>query len=106
MDVVAYSRFNRENYEGFVKARKPTQVVCNLPEAVDGKCLEIDVRSCRLNGIVEGNVQDIPIFSPLDEFTKPVEGIIADYSWVDLGKSRAPSLHTYMMVLDGMTGPP
>ena len=63
------------------------QVVCNLHEAAaeDLKCLEIDVKSCSLNGIVEGNVQDIPIYSPLDEFTKPVEGVVADYSWVDLG---------------------
>ena len=85
------SRFNQETFEGFVKSRKPTQVVCNLHEAVDElKCMEIDVRSCRLNGIVEGNVHDIPVFSPLDEFTKPVEGIIADYSWVDLGAIKSP----------------
>ena len=35
-------------------------------------------------------MQDVPVFSPLDEFTKPVEGIIADYSWVDIGHVRSP----------------
>ena len=62
---VYMSRFNQETFEGFVKARKPTQVVCNLHEAMDEfKCMEIDVKSCRLNGIVEGNVNEIPVFSP------------------------------------------
>ena len=83
------SRFNSETWNGFVKSRRPTQVVCNLQNPsnydVDAiKYLEIDVKSCRLNGIVEGNVHDIPIFCPLDEFSEPQIGIVADYSWVDL----------------------
>jgi hypothetical protein len=89
---VYMSRFNHETWEGFVMAaRKPTQVVCNLHEKMeDLPCLEIDVKSCRLNGIIEGNVQDVPVFSPLNEFQKPVEGLIADYSWVDVGHVRSP----------------
>ena len=59
--------------------------------ALEGRpCHEIDVRSCRLNGICEGNVEDIPIFSPLDEFVKAKEGILYDYQWVDVGHVRAP----------------
>ena len=88
---VYMSRFNAETFEGFVMARKPTQVVCNLHEAAgELPCLEIDVRSCRLNGITEGNAHAIPVFSPLDEFKKPVEGVLADYSWVDVGHVRSP----------------
>ena len=102
---VFMSRFNMETWEGFVMSRKPTQVVCNLHEESlsgpgqedllsthrywGGPCLEIDVKSCRLNGIIEGNAHEIPIFSPLDEFTKPIEGTISDYSWVDIGNVRA-----------------
>ena len=50
--------------------------------------MEVDVRSCRLAGICEGNIDSIPIFSPLDCFEKPEEGVVADYSWVDLGSVR------------------
>ena len=89
------SRFSEETWEGFVLSRKPTQVVCNLHEATEGPTLEIDVKSCRLNGILFGNVQDIPIFSPLDEFEEPKVGHLADYSWVDLGNVRSP-LKTYI----------
>ena len=63
-------------------------------------CLEVDVKACRLNGIIEGNVQDICVFSPLDEFIKPVEGVISDYSWVDIGHVRSP-LASY--IYDGPT---
>ncbi len=84
------SRFNQETWAGFVLSRKPTQVVCDLHEATEGPTLEIDVRSCRLNGIIEGNVLDIPIFSPLGEFAEPKLGTVADYSCVDLGAVRSP----------------
>jgi len=91
---VYMSRFNSDTWEGFVMARKPTQGVCNLHEQIvsemDLPCLEIDVKSCRLNGIIEGNAHEIPVFSPLDEFTKPMEGIISDYSWIDIGTVRSP----------------
>ena len=60
--------------DAFVESRRPTQNVCNLNEASDGQCLEIDVRSCRLNGIIEANCEDIPIFSPLDEIVRPRKG--------------------------------
>ena len=79
-----------ETWEGFVMSRKPTQVVCNLHEKMeDLQCLEIDVKSCRLNGIIEGNALGILVFSPLDDFTKPMEGIISDYSWIDIGTVRS-----------------
>ena len=55
--------------------------------------LEIDVKSCRLNGIIEGSVGDIPVFSPLDEFTEPKVGVLADYSWVDIAAARNPLKH-------------
>ena len=90
------SRFSQETWEAFVESRKPTQVVCNLAEAVEGTVShEIDVRSCRLNGIVEANVEDIPIFSPLDEFVRAREGVLYDYQWVDIGCVRSP-LKTYI----------
>jgi len=91
-DQNAYmSRFNEETFAGFVNSRKPTQVVCNLHKQLPGlQCMEVDVRSCRLNGIVEANTEPIPIFSPLDEFESPRDGSVADYSWVDLGKVRSP----------------
>ena len=88
------SRFNEETWAGFVLSRKPTQVVCDLHAATEGvPTLEIDVRSCRLNGIIEGNVVDIPVFSPLDEFTEPKVGVLADYSWVDIAAVRSPLRH-------------
>ena len=69
---VYMSRFSQEAWEGFVMARKPTQIVCNLRQLTHEKmelpCLEVDVKSCRLNGITEGNAHDIPVYSPLDEF--------------------------------------
>ena len=72
-------------------SRKPTQVVCHLHEEIPKlQCMEVDVNSCRLNGILEGNVFDVPIFSPLDEFGTPKEGVVADFSWVDLGNVRSP----------------
>jgi hypothetical protein len=90
------SRFSEETWKGFVGSRRPTQVVCNLAELVEGRpCYEIDVKSCRLNGICEGNVEDIPIYSPLDEFVKAREGILYDYMWVDIGRVRSP-LKTYI----------
>ena len=85
------SRFSQETWQGFVESRRPQQVVCNLQEAEVGKvCHEIDVRSCRLNGIIEGNVELIPIYSPLDEFVKAKEGVLYDYQWVDIGCVRSP----------------
>ena len=90
------SRFSEETWKGFVESRRPTQVVCNLAELVEGRpCYEIDVKSCRLNGICEGNVEDIPIYSPLDEFVKAREGKLYDYMWVDIGHVRSP-LKTYI----------
>jgi hypothetical protein len=76
---VYMSRFSKETWDAFVESRRPTQNVCNLNEASDGQCLEIDVRSCRLNGIVEANCEDIPIFSPLDFPVKAKEGVLYDY---------------------------
>ena len=65
-------------------------MVCNISEATEGPCWEVDVRSCRMNGIVEGNVEDVPIFSPLDEFVKAREGILYDYQWVDIDSVKCP----------------
>ena len=93
------SWFSQETWKGFVESRRPTQVVCNLAEAQENlKCHEIDVRSCRLNGIIEGNVEDIPIYSPLDEIKKAKEGVLYDYQWVDIGCVRSP-LKSY--IFDG-----
>ena len=91
-DPNAYmSRFNEETWEGFVMSRKPTQMVCNIHESLPKlQCMEIDVRSCRLAGVVEANIHSIPIFSPLDEFQEPEEGRVSDYSWVDIGTVRSP----------------
>ena len=53
-------------------------MVNNLNEATMGPYWEIHVRSCRLNGIVEGSLKGILIFSPLDKCVKarlPVGGI-------------------------------
>ena len=44
---VFMSRFSSEVWRGFVESRRPTQMVCNLNEATDGPCWEVDVRSCR-----------------------------------------------------------
>ena len=47
------SRSSEEMWRGFVESsRRPTQVVCNLNAATEGPCWEVDVRSCRMNGIV------------------------------------------------------
>jgi len=91
-DPNAYmSRFNEETWEGFVMSRKPTQMVCNIHDSLPKlQCMEIDVRSCRLAGVVEANIHPIPIFSPLDEFQEPEEGRVSDYSWVDIGTVRSP----------------
>ena len=96
-DPNAYmSRFSAETFAGFAMSRKPTQVVCNLHEKLPNlQCMEVDVRSCRLAGIIEANTHPICIFSPLDEFEKAEEGVIADYNWVDLGNVRSPLL-TYI----------
>ena len=55
----------------------------------------MDVRSCRLAGIVEANTEAIPVFSPLDEFCAPTLGEVADYSWVDVENVRSP-LRSYI----------
>ena len=87
------SRFNEETYRDFVQSRRPTQVVCNLHDPDPNlSCLEIDVNSCRLNGILEANQEDVPIYSPLDEFTHAQEGVLYDYMWVEIGKVRSPLL--------------
>ena len=93
---VYMSRFSEEAWRGFVESRRPTQMVCNLNEAVDGPCWEVDVRSCRLNGIAEGNLEPVPIYSPLDEFAKargflsrkngPLSGNYIDYNYKDISK--------------------
>ena len=80
-----------------MESRRPTQNVCNLNEANDGQCVEIDVRACRLNGIIEANCEDIPIFSPLDEIVKAREGVLYDYQWIDIGGIRCPLKNTSLM---------
>ena len=87
---VYMSRFSKEVWDAFVESRRPTQNVCNLNEANDGQCLEIDVRSCRLNGIIEASCEDIPIFSPLDDIVKARQGVLYDYQWIDIGGIRCP----------------
>ena len=94
---VYMSRFSKEVWDAFVESRRPTQNVCNLNEANDGQCLEIDVRACRLNGIIEANCEDIPIFSPLDEIVKAKEGVLYDYQRIDIGGIRCPVKNTYLM---------
>ena len=38
-------------------------------KAVQGRpVVEVDVKGCRVNAIIEANVHDVPIFSPTDEF--------------------------------------
>ena len=87
---VYMSRFSKEVWEAFVESRRPTQNVCNLNEANNGQCVEIDVRACRLNGIIEASCEDIPISSPLDEIVKAKEGVLYDYQWIDIGGIRCP----------------
>ena len=71
------SRFNKDTFEDFCLSRTPTQNVCNLhPNAKDLPVLEIDVISCRLNGILEANFDDIPVFSPLDEICNLTASLI------------------------------
>ena len=74
------SRFNKETWAGFVESRRPAQVVYDLHDA-DPKleCLELDIRSCRLITILEANQEDVPIYSPLDEFEDPIEGELYDW---------------------------
>ena len=57
------SRCSKEVWGACVGSRWPAQTVSNLNEAGDGQCLEIDVRSCRLNGIIEANCEDIPVLA-------------------------------------------
>ena len=64
----------------------------------NGQCVEIDVRACRLNGVIEASCEDIPIFSPLDEIAKAREGVLYDYQWSDIGGIRCP-LNKY--IFDG-----
>ena len=84
------SRFSQETWDGLVESRKPSQIVCNLHEEVEGGVVNIDVRSCRLNALIEANVHPIPIFSPVDEFKEAVQGELADYTWVQLKDCRSP----------------
>ncbi len=64
------SRFSSETWLGFVESRRPTQVVCNLHKPnPDQPCLNIDVKSCRQNALMEANVHPIPVFSPIYQFT-------------------------------------
>ena len=85
------SRFNEETWKGFVESKKPLQVLAKLHEAVEEiPCFEIDVRSCRLNGILEGNIEDIPVYSPLETFEKPLLHQLYDYQWIDIGCVRSP----------------
>ena len=74
------SRFSKEVWDAFVCSRRPSQTVCNLNEASDGQGYEIDVRSCRLNGIIKANCEDIPSYSPLDEIVKSKEGFCTTIS--------------------------
>ena len=54
--------------------------MCNLHEAVQGRqVVEVDVKGCKVNAIIVANVHDIPIFSPIDEFTCSTPGVLADY---------------------------
>ena len=95
------SRFNKDTFEDFCLSRKPTQNVCNLnPNAKDLPVLEIDVISCRLNGILEANCDDIPVYSPLDEICK-YDGKpgLHDYVWVDIQIPEDKLLQNY--VYDG-----
>ena len=87
---VYMSRCSKETWDAIVESRRPTQNVCNLNEVDEGQCLEIDVRSCRLNGIIKANCEDIPIFSPLDFPVKAREGVLYDFQWVDIGNIRYP----------------
>ena len=103
---VYMSRFNSDTWEGFVMARKPTQGVCNLHEQIvsemDLPCLEIDVKSCRLNGIIEGNAHEIPVFSPLDEFTKQWKVSFQTIHGLILAPFVLQLQTTYMMARGGM----
>ena len=38
----------------------------------------------------EGSIEDVPIYSPLDEIAKAKQGILYDYQWVDVGFVRCP----------------
>ncbi len=76
---VFMSRFRGEAWKRSVERRRPAQTVCNLTEATEGLSWEVDVRLCRLNMIVEENVEDVPFYSPLDEFAKARKGVLYDY---------------------------
>ena len=84
------SRFSDETWEGFVKSRKPTQIVCDLHKPIPSlQVVNVDVKSCRLSALIEANAHDIPIFSPIDEFKPSVAGVLCDYNWVDLGACKS-----------------
>ena len=83
----------RTQYATFSMQPCVANPVCNLHEPIhiddDPLCWDIEVRSCRLNGMVEGSVE-VPIFSPLDELVKAREGAFYDNQWLDIGFVECP----------------
>ncbi len=70
-------------YDAFVDFPKPPHLAANVPKK-GCSALRTDIRRSRFNALVQDE-HELCVFSPVDEPTPAREGVLGDFSWIDLG---------------------
>ncbi len=97
-DRTVMSVFSKPTWDAYIATPRPPALVWQPHESTDDiEKVELDVRRCRRNALAYSS-HDFPVFSPFDNVTKSIDGLLCDYTFVELknGKRTALSLIPYV----------
>ncbi len=97
-DRTLTSRFSMSTWNSYVATPRPPPLVWNVREfKQDENTFEIDVRRCRRNAMAF-SAHEFPIFSPFDNVTPSVDGVLCDFTFLKLkvGRRGTVSLLPYV----------
>ena len=91
-DATLTSVFSKPTWEAYISTPRPPALAWTPHESADEiEKVELDVRRCRRNALAH-SAHEFPVFCPFDTVTKSIEGVLCDYTFVDLKVGRRTTL--------------
>ena len=97
-DRTIVSVFSKPTWDSYIATPRPPPLVWQPHESTDdSEKIELDVRRCRRNALAY-SAHDFCVFGPFDNIKPSVDGVLCDFTFVDLkaGKRTTLSLIPYV----------
>ena len=97
-DRTLTSVFSKPTWDAYVSTPRPPPLVWQAHSSTeDSDKIELDVRRCRRNALAY-SAHEFPVFSPFDDVKPSIDGVLCDFTFVDLkaGKRTTLSLIPYV----------